>query len=83
MRRGIALTPFVLSPDERSRLEGWVARRKTAQALAQRARIILACADGVAVMTVAKQLRVSRTTVGKWRARFVTDRLEGLLDEPR
>jgi transposase len=83
MRRGIALTPLVLSPEERFRLEAWVARRKTAQALAQRARIILACAAGEAVVTVAKQLRVSRTTVGKWRARFIADRLEGLLDEPR
>jgi transposase len=72
-----------LSPEERSRLEGWVSRRKTAQALALRARIILSCADGAAVMTVAKQLRVSRTTVGKWRARFIAERLDGLLDEPR
>jgi transposase len=83
MRRGIALTSLILSPEERSRLESWVARRNTAQALAQRARIISACADGEAVMTVARQLHMSRSTVGKWRARFVAERLDGLLDEPR
>jgi transposase/AraC-like DNA-binding protein len=32
---------------------------------------------------VAKELGVSRPTVGKWRARFVERRLDGLLDKPR
>jgi transposase len=77
------LEPLVLSDDERRVLEGWARRRKTAQALALRSRIILACAGGAAVSVVAAELGISRTTAGKWRSRFLEDRLEGLGDEPR
>ena len=77
------LEPLVLSDDERRVLEGWARRRKTAQALALRSRIILACADGAAVSAVAAELGISRTTAGKWRSRFLEARLEGLSDEPR
>lgn len=58
-------------------------RRKTAQAMALRARIVLSCADGMENKAVAAKLRTSQQTVSKWRARFVTDRLDGLLDAPR
>ncbi|MCP1838485.1 transposase [Bradyrhizobium sp. USDA 4524] len=58
-------------------------RRKTAQALALSARIILACAEGSQNKEVAAKLGVIETTVGKWRRRFVQDRVEGLRDEPR
>ena len=68
---------------EREVLEQWARRPKTAQALAQRARIVLACATGAANTAVAARLGVTRQTVGKWRARFVSRRLDGLLDEPR
>ena len=64
-------------------LEGWARRRKTAQALAERSRIILACADGGSNTEIAAELGVARDTVAKWRSRFVTHRLEGLCDEPR
>jgi transposase len=77
------LEPLVLSDDERRVLEGWARRRKTAQALAMRSRIILACAGGAGVSAVAADLGVSRTTAGKWRSRFLEARLEGLSDEPR
>jgi transposase len=77
------LEPLVLSDDERRVLEGWARRRKTAQALALRSRIVLACADGSAVSAVAAELGVSRATAGKWRSRFLESRLEGLSDEPR
>jgi transposase len=72
-----------ISVDERAMLEQWTRRPKTAQALAQRARIVLACATGATNATVAQRLHLTHQTVGKWRARFVTRRLEGLLDEPR
>ena len=76
------LDPLVLTDEERQVLEGW-ARRKTAQALALRSRVVLACADGAAVTAVATDLGISRATAGKWRSRFLESRLEGLSDEPR
>ena len=77
------LEPLVLSEDERRTLENWAKRRKTAQGLALRARIVLACAEGRSNTAVAGRLGVSRTTVKKWRARFLARRLDGLGDEPR
>ena len=72
-----------LSEDERVRLESWSRRRKTAQALALRSRIVLCAADGLSNSQIAEQIGVSRQTVTKWRGRFAESRLEGLLDEPR
>jgi transposase len=72
-----------LTDSERATLEQWTRRRTTAQALAQRARIILACAEGGSNCQVAADERISRPTVGRWRRRFVEDRCEGLLDEPK
>ena len=77
------LDPLVLTDEERQVLEGWARRRKTAQALALRSRVVLACADGAAVSAVATDLGISRATAGKWRSRFLESRLEGLSDEPR
>ncbi|MFF4522608.1 IS630 family transposase [Streptomyces bluensis] len=77
------LAPLELTAEERRVLRGWVRRRKTAQALAVRSRIILACAQGGTVTAVATDLGVSRDTVSKWRRRFLEHRLEGLVDEPR
>src|SRR5947199_2594206 len=77
------LAPLVLSDAERRTLENWAKRRKTAQGLALRARIVLACADGGPNIAVAARLGVSRTTVRKWRTRFLARRLDGLGDEPR
>ncbi len=77
------LEPLVLTDEERRVLEGWARRRKTAQALALRSRIIQACAGGAGVSAVAADMGVSWTTAGKWRSRFLEARLEGLSDEPR
>ena len=74
---------MVLSDDERRTLENWVKRRSTAQGLALRARIVLACADGGSNVAVAARLRVHRDTVARWRRRFLEERLDGLADEPR
>jgi transposase len=74
---------LTLSAEERETLQGWAQRPKTAQALALRARIVLACAQGKNNTAVSAALRVCKPTVGKWRGRFVAKRLEGLLDEPR
>jgi len=77
------LKPLVLSEDERRTLENWVRRRSTAQGLALRARIVLACADGGSNTAVAARLGVNFKTVSRWRARFLRDRLDGLTDDPR
>lgn len=83
MRTGRPTEPVVLLADEKATLEGWTRRRKSAQALALRARIVLECASGKSNSNVAAVLRVTKQTVGKWRARFLVNRLDGLLDEPR
>jgi len=72
-----------LTSDERDQLTRWSRRHRSAQALALRSRIVLACADGLDNRAVGAALRCHPTTVGKWRARFVVDRLDGLMDEPR
>ena len=83
MGRGRPLPPLALDGAERETLEQWTRRPKTAQALALRARIVLAGADGRSNTGVAAELRVCVDTVGKWRSRFLEQRLEGLLDQPR
>jgi transposase len=83
MRTGRPKAPLVLGEGDREVLERWVRRRTTAQALALRARILLACAEGAANTAVADELGVTPQTVGKWRARFVESGVQGLLDEPR
>ncbi|RJF95562.1 IS630 family transposase [Noviherbaspirillum saxi] len=74
---------LVLSAAEKEQLHAWARRRKTAQALALRSRIVLECAGGAENKAVAVKLAVTRQTVSKWRARFVHMRLDGLLDAPR
>ena len=80
---GPAAVVVELSAAERAQLERWARRPKSAQALAQRSRIVLACAAGETNQGVAERLGVSVPTVRKWRGRFAVDRLEGLVDEPR
>ncbi len=83
MRTGRPKTELVVTTGEREVLERWARRPKTAQALAQRARIVLACGTGATNRVVATRFGVTAQMVGKWRARFVGRRLDGLLDEPR
>jgi transposase len=83
MRQGRPTAPLKLTTAERHTLEQWSRRPKTAQALALRARMILGCAGGKTNTAVAAELGVIKQTVGKWRQRFLRQRLDGLLDEPR
>ncbi|WP_331731515.1 helix-turn-helix domain-containing protein [Streptomyces sp. NBC_01718] len=84
-RRGPKLEPLLLSEEERTELERWTRRATSAQALALRARIVLACAgpEVPPIVAVARDLRVAADTVRKWRRRFLAERLDGLVDEPR
>jgi transposase len=77
------LVELVVSAEDRATLERWTARRKTAQGLALRAQIVLRCSSGGSNNQVARDLRITNTTVGKWRSRFIAHGVAGLLDEPR
>lgn len=83
MRTGRPKLELKLSNLEVSALESLAHRSRTAPQAARRARIVLACASGLDNKTVARKLRLTPQTVGKWRTRFVQDRLDGLHDEPR
>ncbi len=83
MAGGRPTEPLVLTDEERGQLERWARRPKTSQRLALRSRIVLACGKGSSNTDVALELGISMPTVGKWRARFLRDRLDGLADEPR
>jgi transposase len=82
-RTGRPKTELVVTDDERITLERLATRRKSAQAIALRARIVLACATGVSNREAARHLGVGEATVGKWRRRFVAKGLNGLFDEDR
>ena len=77
------MAELVLSNDERQTLKTWASRPKSTQRLATRARIVLACAEGLDNKAVAPRLGVCAATVGTWRQRSVERRLEGPADEPR
>src|SRR4051794_4059881 len=74
---------LILTDDESQTLKTWASRPKRTQRLATRARIVLACSEGLDNRGVAARLGVRAATVGTWRKRFVERRLEGLADEPR
>jgi transposase len=80
---GRPIAPLVLSADERAYLERLVRRHRAARSLSERCRVILRCADGAPSKSVASELGLHEHTVGKWRRRFLTDRVDGLLDEAR
>lgn len=83
MRTGRPKKPLDVNDRERDKLEMWARRPKSSQRLALRSRIVLRCAEGLTNQGVARELGVTGATVGKWRERFRTQRLEGLVDEPR
>ena len=80
---GRAAVAITLSASERRELDGLARRRKKAQGLARRARIVLAAADGLENKAIVEQVFADANTVGKWRRRFAEHRLNGLYDEPR
>ena len=77
------LKPLTLTRDEREQLEHWVRDCRGSRPLALRARIVLSCQAGCSNRDSAKRLKVTAQTVGKWRARFVAQGLQGLADQPR
>src|SRR5437764_14146769 len=83
MRTGRPKQPLILTEEERASLQSLAHRSRSQPLLARRARVVLACGDGLDNQGVARKLRVSLGMVGKWPARFLKARLEGLYDEPR
>ena len=83
MRTGRPKQALRLTEEERERLQSLTHRARSQPLLARRARVVLACAEGLDNKTVARKLRTSLGMVGKWRSRFLEARLEGLYDEPR
>lgn len=75
--------PLVVREEDRVELARWSRRVKSSNGLAQRARIVLRCAEGAASSAVAVDLGLTNATVGKWRSRYIARGLDGLLDEPR
>src|SRR6478735_8334380 len=82
-RPGPKIPPLSVTDAQRAVLEGWLRRRTTSQALAQRSRIVLECAEGHSVMEVSRRLRIAPDTVRTWRWRFLEHGPDGLGDEPR
>ena len=80
---GRRLAALVLSDEERSFLEAQVRRHRVARSMPDRCRIILRCADGLGNRAVAAEMGVHEHTVGKWRRRFVKNRLDPSLTVPR
>src|SRR3989441_4673484 len=83
MRTGRPKQALMLTDEERDRLQSLAHRARSQPLLARRARLVLACAEGLDNKTVARKMRASLGMVGKWRSRFLKARLEGLYDEPR
>ena len=83
MRTGRPKQLLILTDEERERLQSLAHRARSQSVLARRARVVLACAEGLDNQAVAKKLRCSKGMVGKWRARFLEGRLAALSDEPR
>jgi transposase len=83
MRTGRPKQALILSDEERDRLQSLAHRARSQPLLARRARVVLACAEGLDNKSVARKLRCSLGMVGKWRARFLKTRLDGIYDEPR
>jgi transposase len=83
MRTGRPVAVVTVTAEQRSELETWSRRPKTAQALAMRSRIILLAAEGGNNKSIALKLSTTPHTVGKWRKRFASLGNDGLLDEPR
>jgi transposase len=83
MRTGRPKPELALTEEEREQLQSLAHRSRSQPLLARRARVVLACAEGLDNLGVARKLRASAGMVGKWRRRFLKLRVEGLFDEPR
>ncbi|MCX4850929.1 helix-turn-helix domain-containing protein [Streptomyces sp. NBC_00893] len=82
-RPGAKIPPLLVTEARRAVLEGWLRRCTTAQALAQRSRIVLECAEGHSITEVSRQVRIAPDAVRTWGRRFLERGLDGLCGGPR
>lgn len=81
---GRPTAPLVLTEEERAYLKQQARQEEaSARSMSERCQIVLRCADGIASKMVAAELGIHENTVGKWRRRFLRDRVEGLFDADR
>ena len=83
MPRGRPIEPVVLTDDEKDQLLSLASSRSLPHGVVRRAQIVLACAQGEANASIARRMRLSDATVGKWRKRYRMQGIEGLHDELR
>ena len=82
MAKGRAVA-IVLEAAEKSELTALTRKHGAPQALAERARVVLAAADGLNNKEIAAKVGICAATAGRWRHRFAKRRIDGLYDEPR
>lgn len=83
MRTGRPKVELLLSDEERAQLQSFARSRSLPAALSNRARIVLSSADGELNSAIAERLKLTKATVGKWRAQFIERRIPGLYDDVR
>jgi transposase len=76
-------TPLTVSPEDRVTLEAWLRAGKTERRLSDRARVVLAAAEGQSTIQIAHSQHIRPATASKWRVRFAQAGLSGLQDAPR
>ena len=81
--KGRRLTPLELTLDEKAGLEKITRCYTLPHWEVLRAQAILLAAKGVSNAQIARDLKIHKNIVGKWRKRFLKDRLQGLRDLPR
>ncbi len=83
MPRGRFLAPLSLAEDDQAELLTIVNSRSLPHGIVRRAQIVLACAEGESNASIARRLKLSQPTVGKWRRRYLAQGLAGLHDQLR
>ncbi len=81
--RGRPTVQITLTDEERAWLAAQARRRSASQDAALRSKIVLLASEGMTNAAIARRLGCHVVTVGKWRRRFASHRLEGLADAPR